>query len=595
MIRKTLLFSIVFLFVPALGSAQASSGTNPAESFTETIEVNLVNIDVVVTDKEGRRVRGLTREDFTLLEDGKPVEITHFQAPPLVSSDRAPVEGEPPETAAVPSRTVEPEPMNLLLFLDFSNLNLAQRRGVFRALEKTLAEQAGRVRFMVMTYDRRTAQIPLAFTEDRQAVLAALQTAAEQNYMVYRDPFLPLHSEVAAVVGQVANARRGIRETAIPGELVGSASELQSLVLRMRNTAEERKAEIVALLDLLRRVSVGLGGVDGRKALLYVGDRLSLVPGQSLYDEAVRLLEDPEVATTVGEQGRLLVSQLYADLNSLNISRDFEEILGEANSVGVTFYTLTPPNLEYNGSVERGSASAPGFQGRVPHSVNEEVKGAACMMSGDTGGLCQVGGTDLSLLLEETFEDFDAFYTLAFSPDREPDGKLHKIKVKVKDRKLRLRYRELYLNKPRADQAHQRLVAALTFQEEHDPLGMKMRFQAQEPAVESDLTLVPVEVRVPVHGLALVPEPGGAGRRGHLRLLVASSDPLGRSTKIKEYPLTFQVPEAHFAEGRTPPLFSQQIHLKLAAGDQVVAVGLWDEVGRVGSFLRREVAVGEEK
>lgn len=46
--------------------------------FVDSVEAPLVNVDVVVTDRKGRPVGGLTREDFVLLVDGQPVEITHF-------------------------------------------------------------------------------------------------------------------------------------------------------------------------------------------------------------------------------------------------------------------------------------------------------------------------------------------------------------------------------------------------------------------------------------------------------------------------------------------------------------------------------------
>ena len=37
----------------------------------ETIDVTIVNVEVFVTDKRGRRVHGLTRDDFEIHENGK--------------------------------------------------------------------------------------------------------------------------------------------------------------------------------------------------------------------------------------------------------------------------------------------------------------------------------------------------------------------------------------------------------------------------------------------------------------------------------------------------------------------------------------------
>jgi VWFA-related protein len=42
--------------------------------------IDLMQLDVTVLDKDGRPVRGLTKEDFTLLEDGKPQTIEGFTA-----------------------------------------------------------------------------------------------------------------------------------------------------------------------------------------------------------------------------------------------------------------------------------------------------------------------------------------------------------------------------------------------------------------------------------------------------------------------------------------------------------------------------------
>ena len=46
--------------------------------------VTLVPVEVRVLDREGNPVSGLTQADFTVREDGRPHEISHFQA---VNSD----------------------------------------------------------------------------------------------------------------------------------------------------------------------------------------------------------------------------------------------------------------------------------------------------------------------------------------------------------------------------------------------------------------------------------------------------------------------------------------------------------------------------
>ena len=56
-----------------------SSTTSPSMGiFSEVVEVNIVNVLVTVTDKDGRPILGLTKEDFEVYEDGERVEISNF-------------------------------------------------------------------------------------------------------------------------------------------------------------------------------------------------------------------------------------------------------------------------------------------------------------------------------------------------------------------------------------------------------------------------------------------------------------------------------------------------------------------------------------
>jgi Ca-activated chloride channel homolog len=69
------------LAAPAVVVALASAGqVYPQESFRFRTGVELINVTATVTDSSGRFVPGLKQTDFTVYDDDKPVQITHFSA-----------------------------------------------------------------------------------------------------------------------------------------------------------------------------------------------------------------------------------------------------------------------------------------------------------------------------------------------------------------------------------------------------------------------------------------------------------------------------------------------------------------------------------
>ena len=81
--------AVALVALTAVGFAQEQRSVPVFPARAEAITA-----DVVVLDKDGRPVRGLTREDFTLLEDGRPQTIVAFEARELTSPGKdAPREG----------------------------------------------------------------------------------------------------------------------------------------------------------------------------------------------------------------------------------------------------------------------------------------------------------------------------------------------------------------------------------------------------------------------------------------------------------------------------------------------------------------------
>ena len=60
------------------GSQLADSVRTQAASFAPAVAVDVVQVAATVTDGRGRLVKGLTRDEFRILEDERPREISHF-------------------------------------------------------------------------------------------------------------------------------------------------------------------------------------------------------------------------------------------------------------------------------------------------------------------------------------------------------------------------------------------------------------------------------------------------------------------------------------------------------------------------------------
>ena len=135
--------------------AQKPRGTQPPgegqEFFADIVSVNVVNVDVYVTDKKGNPITGLTKNDFELFEDRKPMAVTNFYAveggKPSAASDPGPVlapvagpAGAPPAPEPIP----EDQRLRLIVYVDNFNIHPFNRNRVLREMRTFLNQQIGR-------------------------------------------------------------------------------------------------------------------------------------------------------------------------------------------------------------------------------------------------------------------------------------------------------------------------------------------------------------------------------------------------------------------------------------------------------------------
>ncbi|MCP4657863.1 MAG: VWA domain-containing protein [bacterium] len=517
----------------------------PFESFVDRVDVDVVNVEVFVTDREGRRITDLTREDFAVFEDDQLVEITNFYA-----VARSPGAGDEPAAAAGAEVPPQDQQLHLAVFVDNYNLRPADRARVLEALpgflEERLAEGA---RIMVVDHNG-TLEVVQPFTDDLERITAGLAKLRRAT------------THLPEVDARRRAAIRRINQAMVDGDLLSSRSHLESYVQLVRSGVQ-RSAQA------LERVVRSLGALAGRKAILYLSDGLEAYPGRDLEERFFGL------HAGAGESYR------------------FERLSREANAHQVTFYTVDARGaIDTRLSAELGALDAGGAAGTVSEiSRAFNLVEPLFAMSGSTGGATIVNTFNFAGTLSQVGEDFGSFYSLGYRPRGNGKGRYHRIEVKVRRPGLWLRYRTGYLDKPLAERVADRTLSSLLLDGARNPLGIALAFGEPERKGR-DKFLLPILISIPFQGVTFLPR--DAGMEGRLRLFVAVRDEQGRLSPVRElaYPLSVSRDELEKAsEGD----IGYQSTLEIRPGTQTVAVGVWDEISGADSFVHETVVVDREK
>lgn len=161
----------------AQGAGQTVNGAqptrNPDGTYTIRRTSRLVILDVVVTDKKGNVVNGLTRDDFHITEMDQPEAILNFE-----QAGAHAVDAETPEinSTADLDRIAPRAPVNILL-LDEFNTRFEDMAFARYSLKKLLEKQPDRLTTptMLIAVSLQKFTVLQDYTENRAALLSALE------------------------------------------------------------------------------------------------------------------------------------------------------------------------------------------------------------------------------------------------------------------------------------------------------------------------------------------------------------------------------------------------------------------------------------
>lgn len=391
-LRSAVALAVVLLAAP---SPSAQTPAQPSPVFRAGTELVLVN--VVVRDKSGAVVRGLTRDDFTVAEDDRPQTVTSFDLEELDRAEPAPAAPEPPTILSATARAKVPAEQPaatkidmrgrrlIVLFFDLSSMQPEEAQRAVKAAHDYVDQKLSPADLIAVASFSTALSVDQDFTADRQQLAQAI------------DAF-------GGVGGQGFDA--GTTGDADDTPDNGAAFTPDDTEFNIFNT--DRR------LDALQTLAGELAGIDQKKSVIYFSSGMS----QQGQDNQVQLRR------TVDRANRANVSLYAADMRGLQ---------------------AIVPGGDASTASTRGVSAFNGASTRNQGDRLAASQDTLTTMAEDTGGRAFFDSNSFAAVFDRVVADTTTYYVLGYtSTNPARDGRFRRIKVSLKRKDLKLEYRSGY-------------------------------------------------------------------------------------------------------------------------------------------------------
>lgn len=365
------------------------------------ITVNLVQVDAVVMDSKDKPVTDLRKEDFVILQDGKPQVITNFS---FINTTKAAVARTAPAKAApaVKGAPAPPPPpllatrpkqvgRTMALVVDDLGLSFESIARVRQSLKKYVDTQMQPGDLVAIIRTGAGMGSLQQFTSNKQLLYAAIDHVKYNSF-----------------------GRVGISSFA-PLQAVNPDTDIDTAGF------ENERAQIFSAgtLGAIQYVVEGLRELPGRKSVVLFSENLKLMYG--------------------GEQ-------------SQRVQESIRRLGDAANRASVVIHSIDPRGL-----VVTGITAADDTRGRTPRQISEipmqrsqemfDSQDGMVILAHETGGLFKQNTNDIDGALREIVEDGKGYYLIGYHPDastfdvKTGRPKFHSMQVRVKRAGLKVRAR----------------------------------------------------------------------------------------------------------------------------------------------------------
>ena len=363
------------------------------------ITSNLVQIDAVVTDKKGRQVTDLRADEFEIVVDKRPQQITNFSYVHNVSEPEAAPSPTPADktglAAAPPPARLRPEQVRRTVAFVFNDLEMSWESVYHarRAIKKFVDEQMQPGDFVAIIPASGGSGALQQFTSDKRLLGAAIKNLRWQPQF-----------------------GRGIRPFEAPN---WNSSPFDQSDAERYFFTQRRERFSIGTLNALDAVVGALRELPGRKSLVLLSDGIPLPPPE---DDAGRVL---------------------AGIN---------RVIESANRASVIIYAVDSRGLQTLSLFDASSPGAPSI-GQMSaemrsrgNEMSDSQRGMRALAE-ETGGVAYVNSNDIGGGVRRALEDQRGYYLIGYRPDASTfdpaTGRLryHELKLNVTRPGLKVRTR----------------------------------------------------------------------------------------------------------------------------------------------------------
>ena len=438
----------------AAPSGQDAQSIQPAAIRTSS---DVVRIDVEVTDKSGKAIKGLSAEQFSIADDGKAQKISTFSFSDIEKMETAgEIDSRPivipvdvPEASATADAVNEQarDRRMMVLFFDLTSMQTDDILRAHDAAEKFVKQQISPADLVaVVTYSVRLSVL-VNFTNDRGALekaIARLMPGAASSL-----------SEPLSAAAQ--NGEYDVQE------YTGAAYTVDETEFNVFNT-DQKLAAVEGLANVL-------AAIPGRKALI----------------------EFTGGITQTGEENRTALRAATDAANRADVS---------IYSIDARGLLAIAPGGDVTANAATGTSMFSGASVFHQTDQREGTRDTLATLSSDTGGKAFFDLGDLSEAFPRIQADNSGYYLVGYylPAGIKRDGRWHSIRVKVNVPGARVRYRNGYYA-PRDFQhmekegREQQLAEAM--RSDHPAVDLPIAVEISLFRLSEQQTYVPIAAKLP--------------------------------------------------------------------------------------------------